>query len=166
MIRALVISLAEYWYAFSLRAVKIIGCQGRRSETCLPPARKPSWPIEDVVPGRFQDTPGGSAYLVEAEYPPEYMHGYTQLGLQLQPNVIAAWAGDPGIASRDASSFAFLDTETSGLAGGTGTYAFMVGAGRYIDRVFSLSSSSCAIHLKNQLCCSPWRISLPPAKHW
>jgi uncharacterized protein YprB with RNaseH-like and TPR domain len=97
-----------------------------------------SWPIEDVVPGRFQDTPGGSAYLVEAEYPPEYIHGYTQLGHQLQPKLIAAWAGDPGIASRDASSFAFLDTETSGLAGGTGTYAFMVGAGRYIDQCFQL----------------------------
>ncbi|HSQ17761.1 MAG TPA: ribonuclease H-like domain-containing protein [Anaerolineales bacterium] len=102
------------------------------------PRPKTSWPIEDVVPGRFQDTPGGSAFLVEAEYSPEYMHGYTQLGLQLQPNVIAAWAGDPGIASRDASSFAFLDTETSGLAGGTGTYAFMVGAGRYIDQGFQL----------------------------
>lgn len=102
------------------------------------PRPKTTWPIEAVVPGRFQDTPGGSAYLVEAEYSPEYMHGYTQLGLQLQPNVIAAWAGDPGIASRDASSFAFLDTETSGLAGGTGTYAFMVGAGRYIDQGFQL----------------------------
>lgn len=28
-------------------------------------------------------------------------------------------------------AFAFLDTETSGMAGGTGTYAFLVGAGRF-----------------------------------
>jgi uncharacterized protein YprB with RNaseH-like and TPR domain len=104
------------------------------------PAPRPraSWPVEDVIPGRFQDTSGGSTYLVEATYPLEYSHGYTQLGLQLQPNIIAAWAGNPAIASRDPSSFAFLDTETSGLAGGTGTYAFMVGAGRYTTQGFLL----------------------------
>jgi uncharacterized protein YprB with RNaseH-like and TPR domain len=104
------------------------------------PAPRPraSWPIEDVVPGRFQDTPGGSTYLVEAAYPLEYLHGYTRLGLQLQPNIIAAWAGNPTIAANDPSSFAFLDTETSGLAGGTGTYAFMVGAGRYTPQGFQL----------------------------
>jgi tetratricopeptide (TPR) repeat protein len=39
-------------------------------------------------------------------------------------------------------AFAFLDTETSGMAGGTGTYAFLVGAGRFEEnasgRVFHL----------------------------
>ncbi len=104
------------------------------------PAPRPrsSWPIEDVVPGRFQDTATGPTFLVEASYPPEYMHGLTQLGMQLQPNTIAAWAGNPAIASQEKSSFAFLDTETSGLAGGTGTYAFMVGAGRYTSQGFEL----------------------------
>ena len=32
----------------------------------------------------------------------------------------------------------FLDTETSGLSGGTGTYAFLVGAARFIDDKFVL----------------------------
>jgi hypothetical protein len=66
------------------------------------------------------------------------MHGLTQLGIQIQPNTIAAWAGNPAIANQDKSSFAFLDTETSGLAGGTGTYAFMVGVGRYTEQGFQL----------------------------
>ena len=103
-----------------------------------PPLPSSSWPIEDVVPGRFQDTPGGSTFLSEASYPPEYVHGVVQLDLSLQPNIIAAWAGNPAIASQDRSAFAFLDTETSGLAGGTGTYAFMVGAGRYTSQGFQL----------------------------
>ncbi len=102
------------------------------------PHPRSSWPIEDVVPGRFQDTPGGSAFLVEASYPSEYIHGVIQLGLSLPPNIIAAWAGNPTIAAHDKSAFAFLDTETSGLAGGTGTYAFMVGAGRYTAQGFQL----------------------------
>jgi tetratricopeptide (TPR) repeat protein len=35
--------------------------------------------------------------------------------------------------------FVFLDTETSGLSGGTGTYAFMVGAGRFEEGEFHLA---------------------------
>jgi uncharacterized protein YprB with RNaseH-like and TPR domain len=105
----------------------------------LPAARpRVAWPIEDVIPGRFQYTSEGPTYLVEAAYPPEYYHGYTRLGLRVQPNVIAAWAGNPAIAAHEPSSFAFLDTETSGLSGGTGTYAFMVGAGRYTSQGFQL----------------------------
>ncbi|MBK9780148.1 MAG: ribonuclease H-like domain-containing protein [Anaerolineales bacterium] len=34
--------------------------------------------------------------------------------------------------------FAFLDTETSGISGGTGTYAFLVGAARFVDGKFTL----------------------------
>ncbi|MCK4299807.1 MAG: ribonuclease H-like domain-containing protein, partial [Planctomycetes bacterium] len=36
-------------------------------------------------------------------------------------------------------SLAFLDTETTGLAGGTGTYAFLVGVGRYDGQEFHLA---------------------------
>lgn len=36
------------------------------------------------------------------------------------------------------SEFAFLDTETSGLAGGTGTYAFLVGVARFVGGQFLL----------------------------
>ena len=35
--------------------------------------------------------------------------------------------------------FLFLDTETSGLAGGTGTYAFLVGIGRHQEDGFHLT---------------------------
>jgi tetratricopeptide (TPR) repeat protein len=42
------------------------------------------------------------------------------------------------VASLPISRFAFLDTETSGLAGGTGTYAFLVGAARFVDGRFVL----------------------------
>src|SRR5258707_1129260 len=33
------------------------------------------------------------------------------------------------IANSDPTKWAFLDTETTGLAGGTGTYAFLIGVG-------------------------------------
>ena len=46
------------------------------------------------------------------------------LSLLLPPASEAAGAGNAAI---DAEQWLFLDTETTGLAGGTGTYAFMVG---------------------------------------
>lgn len=103
-----------------------------------PPLPRATWPIEDVVPGRFQDTPGGPAFLVEQVYSTGYIHGDIALGLHHPPRLIADWAGDAGIASRELSAYVFLDTETSGLAGGTGTYTFMVGAGRYTPQGFQL----------------------------
>ena len=50
--------------------------------------------------------------------------------------LISQWAKDPRIADMPLSEFAFLDTETSGLSGGTGTYAFLVGIARFVDGEF------------------------------
>jgi tetratricopeptide (TPR) repeat protein len=47
--------------------------------------------------------------------------------------LISQWANDPRLAQIPLSRFAFLDTETSGLSGGTGTYAFLVGIARFVD---------------------------------
>jgi hypothetical protein len=52
--------------------------------------------------------------------------------------VLAAWAREPRFRELPLESYAFLDTETSGLAGGTGTYAFLVGVGRFMDGAFHL----------------------------
>lgn len=106
-----------------------------------PPQPKPAtgYPIERVVPGRFVETPFGPTYLVEKDYEAAYRHG--QVGLwpatSLQP--IAAWAGEPHLADFDLEEFAFVDTETSGLAGGSGTYAFLIGAGRFEGDRFRLA---------------------------
>lgn len=42
------------------------------------------------------------------------------------------------VQSSDPKRWAFLDTETTGIAGGTGTCAFLVGIGRVTDRGFSV----------------------------
>jgi hypothetical protein len=84
------------------------------------------------------DTTGGSAFLTENFFSSNYTHG--QVGLQIQTplRVIADWAGSDNISLNILNDFAFLDTETSGLAGGTGTFAFMVGVGRFVEQDFHL----------------------------
>jgi len=106
----------------------------------LPPPRpRQPYPIERVVPGRFQETPHGEVYLVEKRHPLEHRHGCATLQITPPLRVIAEWAREPRLADVELDSFAFLDTETTGLAGGTGTFAFMVGVGRYDGQEFHLA---------------------------
>jgi uncharacterized protein YprB with RNaseH-like and TPR domain len=104
-----------------------------------PPQPGKSHPVEEIAAGRFIDTGNGSTYLIEQDFPITYIHGQVGLRISTTPQTIAEWAGDLKIAGQDPESMVFLDTETSGLAGGTGTFAFLVGAGRYTQDGFHLA---------------------------
>jgi uncharacterized protein YprB with RNaseH-like and TPR domain len=104
-----------------------------------PPKPGKSYPVEEIVAGRFLETKNGSTYLIEDDFPNNYVHGQVGLRIATTPQTIAEWAGDLKIAGQIPESMVFLDTETSGLAGGTGTFAFLVGAGRYTQEGFHLA---------------------------
>ncbi|MBN2502586.1 MAG: ribonuclease H-like domain-containing protein [Anaerolineales bacterium] len=89
------------------------------------------YPIETLVDGRFQVTPVGEAFLVEKLYPLADMHGNTPLQLISPVEMLAAWAKDERVATCSTNGYAFLDTETTGLGGASGTFAFLVGVGRF-----------------------------------
>jgi uncharacterized protein YprB with RNaseH-like and TPR domain len=106
----------------------------------LPPARpRNPYSIEQVLDGRFLDTPQGQAYVVEARYPPDYRHGEKPIQITAPLHAIAAWAGEQRLRDCAPGSFAFLDTETTGLQGGAGTYAFLIGVGRFDGDEFHLA---------------------------
>src|SRR5512139_1912815 len=102
------------------------------------PKRAQGHDIDSVVEGSFLSTRLGDVFVVEKCYPSDYLHGSTSLVCSSSLSYIAQWAKDPRIADLPLSKFAFLDTETTGLAGGTGTYPFLVGVGRFIDEQFVL----------------------------
>jgi hypothetical protein len=101
----------------------------RRIETRQPP-RAAREPIERVVGGEIVDTGAGTLLVVRREYPSAHRHGRVALGgvRQAPMDLLGRLARLDGPAP-DPSRLLFLDTETTGLAGGTGTYAFLVGAG-------------------------------------
>ena len=103
-----------------------------------PPKPKSPYEIDSVVAGEFHPTPRGEVFIVEQVYTPDYHHGISPIVASLPLSLISQWANDPRLVDLPLSRFAFLDTETSGLSGGTGTYAFMVGIGRFIDDQFVL----------------------------
>ncbi|MBI4219321.1 MAG: ribonuclease H-like domain-containing protein [Chloroflexi bacterium] len=105
----------------------------------LPPCPPADHPIEQVVPGRFHATPRGETFVVETLYPPEYRHGRAALCVATSLRIVSEWAREARLVGLEPGAFVFLDTETTGLAGGTGTYAFLIGVGRHDGQHFRLA---------------------------
>jgi len=102
----------------------------RRVEARRPP-RPAAPPAHEVLGGEVVETGAGPLVVVRREYPLTHVHGREPLApaftapLELLSTVARAAA-----PAGDSRRLIFLDTETTGLAGGTGTYAFLVGVGR------------------------------------
>ncbi|HEY3311854.1 MAG TPA: ribonuclease H-like domain-containing protein [Anaerolineales bacterium] len=100
---------------------------------------KMSSPLESELGGHWISTRQGQAFVMEQVFSADYQHGAAPIQVNSPLLTLSVWAHDERISRLDLSEFAFIDTETSGLAGGTGTYAFMVGAGRFVEGEFRLS---------------------------
>ena len=96
--------------------------------------------IEDLVSGHVLTNREGSFFLHTESHAAEYSHGAHRLGdlLAYLPHVTARLARDGRLALVDPAHIAFLDTETTGLAGGTGTYVFLVGVGAFEGGAFTI----------------------------
>jgi len=86
--------------------------------------------IEDLVSGEVVFTPYGSHFETEQFFAANHRHGSYEISdlASLAPDLLSALS-DGAIASSPPERWLFLDTETTGLAGGSGTYAFLVGVG-------------------------------------
>lgn len=96
--------------------------------------------VAHYLPGFWQDTPAGRVFVVEQRFELEHEHGALPLGrtLDIAPALLARLGRDAALAAVDLRKVAFLDTETTGLAGGTGTVAFLIGMGHFLDGHFRL----------------------------
>lgn len=96
------------------------------------PRRAERLDLDAVVDGDWRETAHGHVFVVEHLHPLDEGHAGVSLGDLLD----CGTAGLAGLESRcpadfDFSRAVFLDTETTGLAGGTGTLPFLVGVGRF-----------------------------------
>lgn len=94
--------------------------------------------IDKVVDGIYRPTPAGDTFVAGQTFGAEYRHGQSAILPEAPFEALAAWVHEPRFLELPLESYVFLDTETSGLAGGTGTYAFLVGVGRFQDGKFHL----------------------------
>ncbi|MCZ6875285.1 MAG: ribonuclease H-like domain-containing protein [bacterium] len=72
--------------------------------------------------------------VVEQQFPLSHQHGKHRFET-LRPRLSFHLPGD---SSPSTEQLVFMDTETTGLAGGTGTLAFLLGLGRMTDETFYL----------------------------
>jgi uncharacterized protein YprB with RNaseH-like and TPR domain len=105
-----------------------------------PVVRRRSPPIEELVGGEVVVTDQGPCVVVDLAYPAGYRHGNVEIAAALihNPHTVAAIGRDQELARLDLKRAAFLDVETTGLAGGAGTYAFLVGLGWFEGEDFRL----------------------------
>ncbi len=96
--------------------------------------------IHTVVDGEAVENEGGAFFRVRTVYEAETPHGAARLGAALDARAehIATTANNAALADWNPAAALYIDTETTGLAGGTGTAAFLVGAGYFEDGVFVL----------------------------
>ena len=91
--------------------------------------------IDQALPGSWHNTIDGPCFAVEKRFPVAHQRGPVHLGSVLHTRPSTLW--DVGRASVlrdiDARRLLFLDTETTGLSGGTGTYVFLVGVAYFSE---------------------------------
>ena len=107
----------------------------------VPPIQKPAKPgIERFIPGQIIETEYGGFFLGHEDYPLAHQHGHWTLAAALEQSGarMVTLGRDESLSRLDFRSAIFLDTETTGLAGGTGTYAFLVGVGYFEGESFCL----------------------------
>jgi hypothetical protein len=95
-----------------------------------PPANRPANPLAELGL-RPESNRSGLSYQLDRLYPCGYLHGSTPIEFPAALHGLAAWAHEPGLPGCPPGSFVFLDTETSGLGAGTGTYVFLLGVARF-----------------------------------
>jgi hypothetical protein len=125
------------WESLS-EQLKALGVNLGKEQTFKKTDRK-STRIEEVVDGRFIEVIYGQTFVHDEYYTKSYIHGTKPLYPACPIEAMCRWANAEGLSLADLDNFIFLDTETSGLAGGTGTYAFEVGVGRFTPEGFKLA---------------------------
>jgi uncharacterized protein len=113
--------------------LKSLGVQVR-AEKIKAPQKK--YPIETVINGQFEASNLGESFVFSKPYSLTTKHGNFGINFSSSLTTLSRWAKYPEIALQNNTDLIFLDTETTGLAGGSGTYAFEIGVGKYEEDKF------------------------------
>jgi len=105
-----------------------------------PGPRRDALDIHHLVEGEVIQTAHGNFFLTETHYPLGHQHGVSRLAeaLGADQSPLREFLRHSLGSDFDLHRAAFIDTETTGLAGGTGTYAFLVGVGIFEEDGFRI----------------------------
>jgi uncharacterized protein YprB with RNaseH-like and TPR domain len=91
--------------------------------------------VRGALPGALHETEHGALHLIDEYLEPRHHHGRAPIAeaLSVSTQRLAQLALDPTLEHIDFTQALFLDTETTGLAGGTGTVPFLIGIAWFED---------------------------------
>jgi len=98
------------------------------------PASSFEFPASSLLPGAEVTTPFGPAWVRAARYPLAERPDLAEW-LTVQPAALAALDRNDALLRLEPAQVAFIDTETTGLSLGAGTYTFLIGVGTYENPV-------------------------------
>jgi uncharacterized protein YprB with RNaseH-like and TPR domain len=94
--------------------------------------------LSDILDGHWHERGGQRFLVVDRTYVPGYRHGSMVLADGLPPSE-GVWPRLSLLANASCGShLLFVDLETTGIAGGAGTYAFLVGCGWFAGGTFRI----------------------------
>jgi uncharacterized protein YprB with RNaseH-like and TPR domain len=94
--------------------------------------------LADVLDGEWHERHGQRFLVVDRAYVPGYRHGSMVLADSLPPSD-GVWPRLSLLANEACGDrLLFVDLETTGIAGGAGTYAFLVGCGWFASGTFRI----------------------------
>ncbi len=113
-----------------------------------PPPARPALPedhaplhhfIDEFMSGEVVETPHGAHFETERLYARHRRHGNLDISVLSElPDDLLGALSEGAVPASSPERWAFLDTETTGLATGSGTYAFLVGVGRITPEGFRI----------------------------
>ena len=116
----------------------------QRLDRLLEPKRiyREKWivPIEGLVKGEVVSTPDGETFRAKETFPSDFRYGEMTLSdiLNIPTYPAHLLSGNEQLKELDLKKTLFLDTETTGLTGGTGTIAFLIGVGFFQGEEFQV----------------------------
>jgi len=93
--------------------------------------------LDGHLPGNYISTAFGSVYTVKGL--PEDNADLQKLQFPISCDVLAAYTRLPELPDWVKEKVLFIDTETTGLAGGSGSYIIMMGIGKFVDYGFTVT---------------------------
>jgi uncharacterized protein YprB with RNaseH-like and TPR domain len=96
--------------------------------------------VRGALPGSARETDFGTLHLIDEYLEPRHHHGRAPIAdaLEVCTERLAQLALDPSLDGVDFRRAMFFDTETTGLAGGTGTVPFLIGIAWFEDESFRI----------------------------
>ncbi len=121
-----------------LRQIESLQLKPERTPTFRSSSPVAEYEIGRVIDGFMKLTPHGEFFCHQRDFPPGHHHGQIEIASLLsKPAALLSIVGQNQIFDNiDLRKILFLDTETTGISGGTGMYAFLVGLGYFTETGF------------------------------